>query len=83
MINNEYLNFKFKYCKYENHCAEYELQSWFIFILLKENCSTKFTLAGITWKIESVDREKYKIYVIKAKEAGLATWLGGGRIISF
>lgn len=59
------------------------LQSWFIFILLKENSSAKFTLAGITWEIESVDHEKYKIYVRKAKEAGLATWLGGGSIISF
>lgn len=59
------------------------LQSWFIFILLKENSSANFTLAGITWKIETVDHEKYKIYVKKAKEGGLATWLGGGGIVSF
>lgn len=26
LINNECLNFKFKYCKYENHCAEYEIE---------------------------------------------------------
>lgn len=59
------------------------LQSWFIFILLKENSSAKFTLAGITWEIETVDHEKYKVYVKKAKEGGLATWLGGGGIVSF
>lgn len=59
------------------------LQSWFVFILLKENSSAKFTLAGITWEIETVDYEKYKIYVKKAKDGGLATWIGGGGIISF
>lgn len=59
------------------------LQSWFIFILLKENSSAKFTLAGIPWEIETVEHEKYKVYVKKAKEGGLATWLGGGGIVSF
>lgn len=59
------------------------LQSWFIFILLKENSSAKFTLAGITWEIETVDHEKYKIYVKRAIDGGLATWIGGGGIISF
>lgn len=59
------------------------LQSWFIFILLKENSSAKFTLAGATWEIEKADNEKHKIYVKKAKDGGLATWIGGGSVVSF
>ena len=59
------------------------LQGWFVFTLIKENVSSKFTLAGITWEIETVDHDKYRIYVKKAKEGGLATWLGGGGIVSF
>lgn len=59
------------------------LQSWYIYTLLKENKSSKFTLAGTTWQIEKIDHEKYKIYVQKSKEGGLATWIGSGSIISY
>lgn len=59
------------------------LQSWFVYTLLKENKDSKFTLAGVTWKIDKIDHEKYKIYVQKSKEGGLATWMGGGAVISY
>lgn len=59
------------------------LQSWFIHTLLKENKSSKFTLAGNTWEIDKIDYDRYRIYVKIAKEGGLANWMGSGLIISY
>lgn len=59
------------------------LQSWFIHTLLKENKSSKFTLAGNTWEIDKIDYDKYKIYVKMTKEGGLANWMGSGLTISY
>lgn len=59
------------------------LQSWFINVILKENKTSKFTLAGVTWEIDKIDHETYRIYVKKSKEGGLATWMGSGLILSY
>ena len=59
------------------------LQSWFIYSLLKENKTSKFILAGNTWEIDKIDYDRYRIYVKVSREGGLATWMGGGIVISY
>ena len=59
------------------------LQSWFVYSLLKENKTSKFTLAGNTWQIDKIDYDKYRIYVQISKEGGLAIWLGSGMVVSY
>lgn len=59
------------------------LQSWFVYALLKENKSSKFTLAGSTWEIDKIDYEKYRIYVKASKEGRLSNWMGNGAVVSY
>lgn len=59
------------------------LQSWFIYSILKENEVSRFILAGNTWEIDKIDYDRYRIYVKRAKEAGLAIWMGSGIAISY
>lgn len=59
------------------------LQSWFVYSLLKENKSSRFVLAGNTWKMDKIDYDRYRIYVVISKEGGPATWMGGGIPISY
>lgn len=59
------------------------LQSWFINTIMKDTNQFRFILAGTTWIVYKIDKDKHKIYVQKSKDAKLASWVGNGVTISY
>lgn len=59
------------------------LQSWFVNLIIKENENAKFTLAGTTWCIDKIDKDRGRLYVIKSPDGELTNWMGGSQLISY
>lgn len=59
------------------------LQSWFVNMIIKENKNAKFTLAGTTWSIDKIDKDRRKLYVSKSLDGELTNWMGGSQLISY
>ncbi|MBN9646950.1 hypothetical protein J0L31_08100 [Terrisporobacter glycolicus] len=50
---------------------------------MKDSNQFKFILAGTTWVVDRIDKDKNKIYVQKSKDVKLASWIGNGVAISY